>query len=406
MIRNRIKYLSIIFSLTVSAAMLAACGTRAAAGGKTISGSLEPQETASSVMQSGSETSSVVKSKSVASSAIEDVVTDSGAVSSISVESSSVEQAAEENGFNNRTDLADGDYTPDTFSWSGGSGRVEISCTGITVKNGRSYADIKFSSTHYIYVRAEGLKINGSSGSGAFRIPVSLNQNNTVIGCTTAMSTPHEITYTMYFGVKDAGSADSGSESSGLSAQYNSLDDTAPEIPGLEYQSGITPQHAALFRIFRYDQGVDLVEVTLRDSASGSNLYDNPVVKYLIAPKDAELMAGIEKEAVVIRKPAKNVFLASEDAEKLLQNENLTSAFDKTDAGSYDDWDLKTLLKAGADLIIEDGKILSGDQKEAFDKNVNSSLQMNVPMFIDRSEDEGSEEAAAEWGQIYQLIFS
>lgn len=406
MIRNRTKYLSIIFSLTVSAAMLAACGNRAAAGGKTISGSLEPQETASSVMQSGSETSSVVQSESGASSAIEDVVTDSGAVSSISVESSSVEQAAEENGFDNRTNLADGDYTPDPFSWSGGSGRVEISCTGITVKNGRSYADIKFSSTHYIYVRAEGLKINGSSGSGVFRIPVALNQNNTVIGCTTAMSTPHEITYTMYFGVKDAGSADSGSESSGLSAQYNSLDDTAPEIPGLEYQSGITPQHAALFRIFRYDQGVDLVEVTLRDSASGSNLYDNPVVKYLIAPKDAELMAGIEKEAVVIRKPAKNVFLASEDAEKLLQNENLTSAFDKTDAGSYDDWDLKTLLKAGADLIIEDGKILSGDQKEAFDKNVNSSLQMNVPMFIDRSEDEGSEEAAAEWGQIYQLIFS
>ena len=58
------------------------------------------------------------------------------------------------------------------------------------------------------------------------------------------------------------------------------------------------------------------------------------------------------------------------------------------------------------DYLIEDGKILSGDQKEAFDKNVNSSLQMNVPMFIDRSEDEGSEEAADEWGQIYQLIFS
>ncbi|MDY5113095.1 MAG: hypothetical protein SPE66_05215, partial [Bilifractor sp.] len=332
MIRNRTKYLSMLISLAVSASMLAACGTRAAAGGKTISGSLEPQETASSVMQSGSETSSAVQSESGASSAIEDVVTDSGAVSSISVESSSVEQAAEENRFNNRTDLADGDYTPDTFSWSGGSGRVEISCTGISVKNGRSYADIRFSSTHYIYVRAGGLKINGS---GAFRIPVSLNQNNTVIGCTTAMSTPHEITYTMYFGVKEAGSADSGTESSGLSAQYNSLDDTAPKIPGLEYQSGITPQHASLFRIFRYDQGVDLVEVTLRDSASGSNLYDNPVVKYLIAPKDAELMAGIEKEAVVIRKPAKNVFLASEGAEKLLQNENLTSAFDKTDAGSY-----------------------------------------------------------------------
>ena len=148
------------------------------------------------------------------------------------------------------------------------------------------------------------------------------------------------------------------------------------------------------------------MEVILRDSSSGSDLYENPVVKYLIAPEDAELIAGIEKEAVVICKPTTNVFLASEGAEKLLQKENLTSAFDKTDAGSYDDWDLKALLKGGTDLIIEDGKILSEDQKEAFDKNVNSSLQMNVPMFIDRSEDEGSEEAADEWGQIYQLIFS
>ena len=293
MIRNRTKYLSIIFSLAVSAAMLAACGNRAAVGGKISSGSLETQEAASTVTQSESAASSAAQSGSGSSFAIEDVVTDSGAVSSMSVASSSVEQAAEENGSDNHTDLADGDYTPDTFSWSGGSGRVEISCTGITVKNGRSYADIKFSSTHYIYVRAEGLKINGSSGSGEFRIPVSLNQNNTVIGCTTAMSTPHEITYTMYFGVKDAGSADSGSESSGLSAQYNSLDDTAPQIPGLEYQSEISPQHASLFRIFRYNQGVDLVEVILRDSSSGSNLYENPVVKYLIAPEDAELMAGI-----------------------------------------------------------------------------------------------------------------
>lgn len=403
MIRNRIKYLSIIFSLTVSAAMLAACGNRAAVGGKISSGSSETQEAASTVTQSESAASSAAQSGSGSSSATEDVVTDSGAVSSTSIASSSVEQAAEENGFDNRTDLADGDYTPDKFSWSGGSGRVEISCTGISVKNGRSYADIEFSSTHYIYVRAGELKINGS---GAFRIPVALNQNNTVIGCTTAMSTPHEITYTMYFGVKDAGSTDSGSESSGLSTQYDSLDDTAPQIPGLEYQSEISPQHATRFRIFRYDHGVDLVEVILRDSASGSNLYGNPVVKYLLAPKDAELMAGIEKEAVVIRKPAENVFLASEGAEKLLKNENLTSTFDRIDAGSYDDWDLKTLLKDRTSLIIEDGRILSENQKEAFDKNVNSSLQMNVPMFIDRSEDESSEEAANEWGQIYQLIFS
>jgi hypothetical protein len=416
---KRKKYLSILMALTVSASMLAGCGNHTSAVDEAASGSSAAAEGTSSLSESLSE-------KSRSDSSAEDVLTDSGALSSISVDSSSVEQAAEENSFDNRTDLADGDYKPDEFSWSGGSGRVEISCNGLTVKNGRSYADIQFSSTHYIYVRAGGLKINGS---GSFRIPVSLNQNNTVIGCTTAMSTPHEITYTMYFGIKDAGGTGTGQESSsGLSAQYDSLDETAPQISGLEYKSEISPEHAGLFRIFRYDHDVDLVEVVLRDTASGektagsasgstaassgstaesgSNLYENNVIKYLIVPKDTELVAGIEKEAVVITKPAEKVFVASDSAEKLLQDGQLTSAFEQTEAGSYDDWDLKTLLKSDTDLIIEDGRILSADQKETFGKNVNSSIQMNIPMFIDRSEDESSEEAKAEWGQIYRLIFS
>ena len=34
---------------------------------------------------------------------------------------------------NSATTLADGVYTPDKFSWSGGTGKVSISCTKITV---------------------------------------------------------------------------------------------------------------------------------------------------------------------------------------------------------------------------------------------------------------------------------
>ena len=46
------------------------------------------------------------------------------------------------------TTLADGVYTPDGFSFSGGSGKVTISCSKITVTNGQAYATIAFSSPY------------------------------------------------------------------------------------------------------------------------------------------------------------------------------------------------------------------------------------------------------------------
>ena len=52
--------------------------------------------------------------------------------------------------------LADGVYTPDKFSWSGGTGKVSISCTKITVTGGQAYATIVFSSGSYGYVKANG----------------------------------------------------------------------------------------------------------------------------------------------------------------------------------------------------------------------------------------------------------
>lgn len=54
---------------------------------------------------------------------------------------------------NSSTTLADGTYTPDSFSWSGGSGKVSISCNKVTVTNGQAYATIVFSSEYYGYVK-------------------------------------------------------------------------------------------------------------------------------------------------------------------------------------------------------------------------------------------------------------
>ena len=40
---------------------------------------------------------------------------------------------------NSKTKLKDGVYKPDKFSWSGGSGRVNITCDKVTIKNGQHW---------------------------------------------------------------------------------------------------------------------------------------------------------------------------------------------------------------------------------------------------------------------------
>ncbi len=54
---------------------------------------------------------------------------------------------------NSTTGLKDGVYTPDSFSWSGGTGKVSITCSKVTVTGGQAYATITFSSPHYQYVK-------------------------------------------------------------------------------------------------------------------------------------------------------------------------------------------------------------------------------------------------------------
>ena len=119
---------------------------------------------------------------------------------------------------NSGTGLKDGVYTPDSFSWSGGTGKVSISCSKVTVTGGQAYATITFSSTHYQYVKANGNVYYPSSKTGSstsFVIPVELNKNNTIVGMTTAMSTAHEIKYTIFVYIAEAAKANASARANG-----------------------------------------------------------------------------------------------------------------------------------------------------------------------------------------------
>ena len=270
---------------------------------------------------------------------------------------------------NTSTKLADGVYSPDGFLWSGGTGKVGITCSQIRISGGQAYATITFSSSHYQYVKANGSTYYPTSqgSSTTFEIPVELNKNNKIIGMTTAMSQAHEITYSIFVYLAGAQAAEGSSViGAGMASESKKLDQEAPSIIGLEYQGEVELNHAQYFKIYEYEQGIKLLEIDLasgtprenqedesgevqqstemtqsgrvetkttdqskkeeeqtEDGASEvsqnqseqedkSELYLNNIVKYLIVPEGVEIPVGLDKETIVIQQPTDKTYVASD----------------------------------------------------------------------------------------------
>ena len=98
--------------------------------------------------------------------------------------------------------LADGTYTVEA-ALTGGSGRASVESPAVVeVKDGKAEATIIWSSSNYDYMRVDEekfLPVN-TEGNSTFVITVTgFDSPLTVYADTTAMSTPHEIEYTLTF---------------------------------------------------------------------------------------------------------------------------------------------------------------------------------------------------------------
>ena len=97
---------------------------------------------------------------------------------------------------------ADGSYTCEV-TLEGGSGRATVdSPAALTVADGKMTATIVWSSPNYDYMIVNGEKYlpTNTEGNSTFEIPVSaLGIPLSVVADTVAMSTPHEIEYTLTF---------------------------------------------------------------------------------------------------------------------------------------------------------------------------------------------------------------
>lgn len=409
--------------------------------------------------------------------------------------------------FSSDDDIAvssDGRYAV-AVALEGGSGRTSIaSPTLVTIADGEATATIRFSSSHYDYMLVDDVKytpVRTESGS-EFEVPlvgwrqadlsgatsetdryisekgeaekktpaeeggakearveektsveegaaVSESLRNVylleIIADTTAMSTPHEIEYTIRFDLDSMtevepswqigeavpgmwGDSASGNtqESQASGIHSTNADDRAvstsasasdsegglvthPEDVSsqLTYSHSLTLDYAKEFAVDYYEN--DYVLLSVSDGA-----------QYLVVPEGEKVPDDLDADVVVLRRPFAHIYMAASavmdlfDAMGALDTIDFTST--KADSwylpnvatameageisyvGKYSEPDYEMLLAAGASIAVESTMILHAPEVE---EKFNS---LGIPVITDHSSYEDHPLGRTEWVKFYGVM--
>ena len=284
--------------------------------------------------------------------------------------------------------LPDGSYAPDDFTFSGGTGRVEITCPEVTVTDGTAVATIVFSSPNYATLTLDGAAYEAERTETAslFRVSAPLNRAFEIAAVTTAMSKPHEIAYTLFIRLDAAGEEG---------------------LPGLRHESSMALDYAECFSVDYYAGGYQLV--TVDDGA-----------RYLAVPEDMPVPEGLDPSILVLQKPLDRIYLAATSAMALVdrlgaldavrfssqraEDWSVASAAEAMNegrvlyAGKYSEPDYELLLREGCDIAVENTMLLHAPK-------VRELLGLlGIPVFIDRSSYEPHPLGRTEWIRLYGAL--
>ncbi len=309
-----------------------------------------------------------------------------------------------------------GIYVPGHFEWSGGSGKVEISCPQVRIAEKQAFATLVFSSSHYTYVRVGEEIYNGTSDeeSSTFEIPVTLDEYMTIAAETTAMSQPHEVEYEILVSlavIEDDFPPDGspGQETFEETDAALSVADgfEIPEISGLSYESSMDPESAGGFNVYYYSEDFKVIDVPLGG-------------RFLVVPEGAEVPAEIPEDMQVIRQPLKQIYVAATSTMALfhaldaLDQVTLTGTDTQgwtieapkaaladgslTFAGKYSAPDYEMLIDRGCDLAVESTMIWHTPEVREM------LMDLGIPVFVDRSSYEKTALARMEWIRVYGVL--
>ncbi len=336
-------------------------------------------------------------------------------------------------------------------SLSGGSGKASVtSPCKIEVTGEGVFATIEWSSPHYDYMIVDGKKYEriNEEGNSVFRIPIpGFDSQVNVIADTTAMSTPHEIEYTLSFGSANAKEDEAeGSWADTLGGIRVYKNDNGTYIPvnlagedgeAIDFDGEVLRDYATMFSIAYSRDGYSYIHIEqtgdlilVPEGRSVSVLPDAGIVPGVsgndtgndadnVVENATESDKGYEEtEAVILCKPIKNIYLVSTSAMDIfaaidseLKNVRFCSldkkdwyvdeAVDAMDAGTltyagkYSAPDYELLLKDGCDLAIENTMIYH--KPEIIDK----LNDIGIPVMVEASSYEPHPMGRVEWIKLY-----
>lgn len=310
--------------------------------------------------------------------------------------------------------LPEGEYAPDGFTFTGGTGRITIDCPKITVAGGAVTATLVFSSPNYPKLTVDGVEYAAEheGKTSIFIIPAVVNADMTVVGTTTAMSQPHDIEYVVHIWVGETppedAPEDDGDDSMTGSASV-ALAERNRDLPGLTWQSEMPLKYAHEFAVDYYDGGYKLLTI-----GDGN--------RYLVVPEGGGVPEGLDGDIGIIRQPLENVYLAATSAMALFDAvdaldavtlsgtqadgwyiENAAAAMERGDmlyAGKYSAPDYELLMGMGCPLAIESTMILHTPKVQEMLE------QLGITVFIEHSSYESHPLGRTEWVKLYAAMLN
>lgn len=304
----------------------------------------------------------------------------------------------------------DGTYQVEVML-EGGSGKAGVqSPAELTVQDGKMTVTLVWSSAHYDYMLLDGEKYTPVSlePGSTFQLPVAdLGTPFSVIADTTAMSTPHEIEYTLT--VFAPGETDGTEETPKTTGDTSSVADWRQEIGQiLTYDHSMELSYADGFSVDYYEGGCALLTIW-GDSRS-----------YLVISEGMDVPSGLPEEVILLRLPLAQIYLAAsavmdmfinldamdtlaftgtrEDGWYLEAARDAMARGELTYAGSYSTPDYERIRAAGCDLAIESTMIYhSPEVREQLER-------FGIPVLVDHSSYESSPLGRIEWIKVYGLL--
>ncbi len=293
------------------------------------------------------------------------------------------------------------------IGFEGGTGKAYIeSPVEVSSVDGDLTAVFVWNSVNYDYMIVGGVRYDNENPGGPSTFTVSIDNITeplTVIGDTVAMSTPHEIEYTVVWGEATVTS----SEVYEGSAVSESELFEALEKAGLSKTGEMIPGYAVGYRVTRFG---DYSVISIDNSG-----------EYLLIPEGGSVPDGLPEGVTCLYKPLDKTYLVSTSAMDLIVTcgaldrialsgtkesdwyiPEAASAMESGDliyAGKYRAPDYELLLNTGCDLALENTMIYHEPSV------IEKLKELGIPVLIETSSYEKDPLGRLEWIRLYGILF-